>query len=151
MRVTLIDPGGTRPSLKRPTQPDPPHFHPTNTSSATHLCGRLEVAGIPGHEKNGQRMRRHSINGSDHSKRADPWPPVAFRIDLSDLPLTHRRDRIEVAAAIRGFERAQEGRCGGVRLHHRGHRPAHPRQADPRHHQAVRPSRGHRRPCRTLG
>ena len=25
---------------------------------------------------------------------------MAFRIDLSDLPLTHRRDRIEVAAAI---------------------------------------------------
>ena len=25
---------------------------------------------------------------------------AAFRVDLSDIPLTHRRDRIEVAAAI---------------------------------------------------
>ena len=42
-------------------------------------------------------------------------------------------------------------RRGGVRLHHRGDRPAPPRPADSRHDQAVRPGRGHRRPCRPLG
>ena len=38
-------------------------------------------------------------------------------------------------------DRAREGRRPDLRLDHRGHRPAHPRPADPRHHQAVRPSR----------
>ena len=35
-------------------------------------------------------------------------------------------------------DRALEGRRSHIRLDHRGHRPAHPRQADPGHHQAVR-------------
>ena len=34
-----------------------------------------------------------------------------------------------------------KGRRFDLRLDHRGHRPAHPRPADPRHHQAVRPGR----------
>ena len=36
---------------------------------------------------------------------------------------------------------AHEGRRPDLRLDHRGHRPAHPRPADPRHHQAVRSGR----------
>ena len=38
-------------------------------------------------------------------------------------------------------DRAVEGGCPDLRLDHRGHRPAHPRPADPRHDPAVRPGR----------
>ena len=41
--------------------------------------------------------------------------------------------------------------AAGLRLDHRRHRPAHPRPADPRHDQAVRPGRRDRRPRRALG
>ena len=44
-----------------------------------------------------------------------------------------------------------EGRRAGLRLDHRRHRPAHPRPADPRHDQAVRPGGRDRRPRRALG
>ena len=47
--------------------------------------------------------------------------------------------------------RADPGRCAGVRLDHRGDRPAHPRPADPRHHPAVRTGVGDGRARRPLG
>ena len=43
-----------------------------------------------------------------------------------------------------------EGRCADLRLDHRRHRPANPRPANPRHHQAVCAGRRHRRPRRAL-
>ena len=43
-------------------------------------------------------------------------------------------------------DRAREGRRPGLRFRHRGHRPAPPRPADPRHDQAVRPGRRDRGP-----
>ena len=47
--------------------------------------------------------------------------------------------------------RTDQGRRAGVRLDHRGDRPAHPRPADPRHHPAVCPGVGDRRSRRPLG
>ena len=45
----------------------------------------------------------------------------------------------------------EEGRRAGLRLDHRRHRPAHPRPADPGHHQAVRAGRRHGGARRALG
>ena len=44
-------------------------------------------------------------------------------------------------ARARNREGTREGRRPGLRFRHRGHRPAPPRPADPRHDQAVRPGR----------
>jgi type I restriction enzyme R subunit len=56
-----------------------------------------------------------------------------------------------LAHQLIGLERGRIKRRGGLRLDHRGHGPAHPRQADPRHHQAVRPGRGDPGARRALG
>ena len=46
-------------------------------------------------------------------------------------PAFGRQREVELHRLARpAVDRTQEGRCGGVRLHHRRHRPAHPRQTD---------------------
>ena len=54
-------------------------------------------------------------------------------------------DRLARAPADRAARRDEQAR---LRLDHRRHRPAHPRPADPRHHQAVRAGRRDGRPRR---
>ena len=69
-----------------------------------HLCGRLELAGASVNKiaKECGITRATIWNWSkDPAFRAEKARArAAFRVDLSDIPLTHRRDRIEVAAAI---------------------------------------------------
>ena len=69
-----------------------------------HVCARLELAGASVNEiaKECGVTRATIWNWSkDPAFRAEKARArAAFRADLSDIPLTHRRDRIEVAAAI---------------------------------------------------
>ena len=69
-----------------------------------HVCARLELAGASVNKiaKECGVTRATIWNWSkDPAFRAEKARArAAFRADLSDIPLTHRRDRIEVAAAI---------------------------------------------------
>ena len=74
-----------------------------------HLCARLEIAG-QNTKKMAQKwgVTRATIFGSlsctSIRRLAEKACALAeFRVDLSDIPLTHRRDRIEVLAGIAGI------------------------------------------------
>ena len=72
------------------------------------MCARLEISG--------QNTKKMALEcGVTHSKiykwlRDDAFlaekarGKAEFRVDLSDIPLTHRRDRIEVSAGIANDE-----------------------------------------------
>jgi len=67
-------------------------------------------------------------------------------------PAFGRQRQVELHRLARApAHRAHEGRGDGLRFDHRRHRPAHPRPADPRHHQAVRAGGRHGGPRRALG
>ena len=71
------------------------------------VCDRLEVAGKDTKEMAKEcGVGRSTINGSPGRPfwPRKPEPKAAFRVDLSDIPLTHRRDRIEVSAGIANDE-----------------------------------------------
>ena len=74
------------------------------------VCDRLEVAGKDTKEMAKEcGVGRSTINGSPGRPfwPRKPEPKAAFRVDLSDIPLTHRRDRIEALAEIAGAEDAK--------------------------------------------
>ena len=87
------------------------------------VCDRLEVAGKDTKEMAKEcGVGRSTINGSPGRPfwPRKPEPKAAFRVDLSDIPLTHRRDRIEVSAGIANECAASSDRCRAPRIAPRG-------------------------------
>ena len=88
------------------------------------VCDRLEVAG-----KDTKEMAKECGIGVSTLYRWLSRPAflaekarakAALRVDLSDIPLTHRRDRIEVSAGIANECAASSDRCRAPRIAPRG-------------------------------
>ena len=80
-------------------------------------------------------------------RRRGAWGGAA----LPDPALGGQRQEQFHRLAGAPIDRPEEGRRGGLRFHHRGHRPAHPGQTDSRHHPAVLPGQRHSGARRPLG
>ena len=94
------------------------------TIECAHLCARLEIAGqdtkTMALECGGTRSTIYNWLKDDAFLAEKARCKAEFRVDLSDIPLTLRRDRIEVSAGIANECAASSDRCRAPRIAPRG-------------------------------
>ena len=79
------------------------------------------------------------LKESGNRSESAPCPRPRRGRALPDPALGRQRQEQLYCLVSPSTDRADQERRPGIRLDHRGHRPAHPRPADPRHDPAVRP------------